>query len=126
MNLLHVAERLETAGVGLRGKTIFVNMIPAEASTGVLLRNDLRGTLIDHELPGYYKSMFQLIARAPNYTDGEALIEAAVQALTIKVSTQVGPQTFVYMRPDRLPVVYPLSKGSLLEFSVNMECCFFE
>ena len=126
MNLLPSANLLEEAGIGIKGKTLFINMIPAEASTGILLRNDLKGTNIDYELPGYYKSTYQLIARAPNYSDGEALIKSAVLALTIKVETQVETQRFKYMRPDRLPVVFPLSKGSLLEFAVNMECCWTE
>ncbi len=125
MNLMPVAERLESATLGVRGKTIFINMIPAEAPKGILLRNDLRGTHIDHELPGYYKGFFQLIVRAPNYTAGEELIKEAIAALTV-VETQVGTQHFRYIRPKTLPVVFPLSKGALLEFSVHMDCCFTE
>lgn len=126
MNLLPSAQLLEDARLGRQGKDIFINMIPAEAPQGLLLRNDLRGTEIDHELPGYYKAGFQLIARSPNYVDGQALIETAIVALTIAQPTQVGGQHFVYMRPRTLPVVFPLSKGSLLEFAVWIDCCFTE
>lgn len=126
MNLIPVAQRLQDAALGTMGKTIFINMIPAEAPRGLLLRNDLRGTNIDYELPGYYRTMFQLIARGTSYSDTEALLKSAITALTIKTPTQVGTMRFNYLRPDRLPVVYPLSKGSLLEYAVNMECCFTE
>jgi hypothetical protein len=126
MNLLPVAQKLQDASLGVMGKTIFINMIPAEAPRGLLLRNDLRGTDIDYELPGYYRTMFQLIARGASYADTEALLKSAITALTIKTPTALGTMRFSYLRPDRLPVVYPLSKGSLLEYAVNMECCFTE
>lgn len=126
MNLLNISQRLEDAGVGIQGKSIFINMIPAESARGVLLRNDLRGTLIDHELPGYYRTSFRLIVRSDAYADGQDLITQAVEALRINLATQVGSQRFVYMRPRTLPVVFPLSKGSLLEFAVDIDVCFTE
>lgn len=126
MNLISVAQQLEDAGIGVMGKTIFINMIPAEAPKGILLRNDLRGTAINYELPGFFKAGFQLIARAASYTEGEALIKDAILALTVKFPQQIGNQRFAYMRPRTQPVVYPLSKGSLLEFSTWMDCCFTE
>lgn len=126
MNLLNVAQRLEDAGVGIKGKSVFINMIPAESARGVLLRNDLRGTLVDYELPGYYKGSFRLIVRTDAYDDGNDLIAQAISAITIKQETQLGSQRFLYIRPRTLPVVFPLSKGSLLEFAVDMDVRFTE
>ena len=37
MNLLPLAEKLEADGVGVMTDTIFINMIPVEAPTGVRL-----------------------------------------------------------------------------------------
>lgn len=125
MNLLPIAEKLEADGVGVMADTIFINMIPAEAPTGVLLRNPLQGTQIDYELPGFYKAEFKVIARATTYQDGDALIQAVFNSLTL-VETNVGSMYVKYMRPKTKPVVFPISKGNLLEFSADFSICFTE
>lgn len=125
MNLMPIAEKLEVDGVGVMAETIFINMIPAEAPTGVLLRNPLQGTQIDYELPDFYKTEFKVIARATTYPEGEALIQAVFDSLTV-VETQVGSMYVKYMRPKTKPVVFPLSKGNLLEFSADFAICFTE
>lgn len=125
MNLLPVAEKLEADGVGVMADTIFINMIPAEAPTGVLLRNPLAGTQIDYELPGFYKTQFKVICRAPNYAEGEALIQAVFDSLTV-AETQVGTMYVKHMRPKTKPAVFPLSKGNLLEFAADFDICFTE
>lgn len=123
MNLLPVAQLLETSGVGVQSKTIFINMIPESASRGILLRNKLQGTVINYELPGYYKTKFQLIVRSNSYSDGEALMNQAVAALTVS-ETQVGPMYMRFMRPYTQAVVFPLSKGNLLEFALDFDVAF--
>lgn len=125
MNLLPLAEKLEADGVGVMADTIFINMIPVEAPTGVLLRNPLQGTLIDYELPGFYKTTFKVICRAPNYAEGEALIQAVFDSLTV-IEAQVGPMYVKHMWPRTKPVVFPLSKGNLLELSADFDVCFCE
>lgn len=125
MNLLPIAEKLEADAVGVLAETIFINMIPAEAPTGVLLRNPLHGTQIDYELPGFYKTEFKIIARSTNYTDGDALIQAVFDSLTVS-NIQLGSMYVKYMRPKTKPVVFPLSKGNLLEFSADFSVCFTE
>jgi hypothetical protein len=125
MNLMPLAQRLEIKGIGAQGSTIFINMIPAECSEGVLLRNKLQGTLIDYELPGYYKAKFQLIVRAKGYQSGDALIRRTIAALLVN-DTQIGTMYVRYMRPATLPVVFPLSKGNLLEFAVDFDVLFNE
>jgi hypothetical protein len=123
MNLLPLAQLLETDGLGVQGKSIFVNMIPESAPRGILLRNKLQGTVINYELPGYYKAKFQIIVRSSSYADGEALMAQALVALTV-ANTQVGPLFMRYMRPHTQSVVYPLSKGNLLEFALDFDAVF--
>lgn len=125
MNLTPLAEKLEADGVGVMADTIFINMIPVDAPQGVLLRNNLRGTEIDYELPGFFKTDFQVIVRAPNYTAGEALIQEVFNSLTLS-EQQLGPLYFKFMRPRTKPVVFPISKGNLLEFSADFSVCFTE
>lgn len=123
MNLLPIIEHLESEGLGVQAKTLFINQMPAEAPTGILLRNTLQGTHIDYELPGYFKGKFQLIIRANSYSVGDELITSAIAALTLSNVT-LGDMTFKYMRPQTLPVVFPISKGNLLEFATVIDAVF--
>ena len=124
MNLKPLIDRLVELEVGLPGRTLFINMIPAEATRCVLLRNPLVGTKINYELPGFYKTKFQLIARAGNYEAGEALAEKAIEALTMGHGTRVGNYVIRHCRPLTHPSAYPLSKGNLLEFAVDFDVAF--
>lgn len=124
MNLIPLTQRLEELNVGVQGKTIFINMIPADATRGVLLRNPLTGTPINYELPGFYRTEFQLIARAGDYQAGEALVEKATAALTLSAGTALGTMRFRHCRPKTHPSAYPLSKGNLLEFACDFDVAF--
>jgi hypothetical protein len=123
MNLLPLVSHIEAANLGTRAKTIFVNQMPIECTSGILLRGMLAGTKVDHELPGYYKTKFQLVVRANGYDTGNALANSVVSALTVN-NTQIGEMFFKYMRPCTMPVVFPISKGNLLEFAVEFDVAF--
>jgi len=126
MNVLPLAQRLEDLGVGKQGKSIFVYMMPSEAVSAVMVRNQLAGTRINHELPGYYKTRLQVIARGANYKAAETLMASAVAALTLEPGAVLGDMTFNYCRPQTLPMPFPLSAGNLIEFSVYFEVCFVQ
>ncbi|MPQ56301.1 minor capsid protein [Duganella sp. FT27W] len=125
MNLLPLAAILSSAKLGIEGETLFVDMMPADAGNAVLLRNPLTGTKINHELPGYFKTEFQVIVRATlgGYGEGLALMEQVVEAFTME-ETAVANMHFNYCRPRTTPVVFPLSEGNILEFNVMFDCCF--
>lgn len=123
MNLMPLIELLESTGHDARGSTIFLNMMPSQAENAILLRSPPQGTLIDYELPGYYRTEFQLIVRGHHFAETESLIKQAVQSLTLKDAT-VGPYYFNYCRPRTEPVSFPLSDGNLLEFSVTFDTSF--
>ena len=125
MNLIPIANLLQSDGLGISGTTLFVDMMPSETTQGILLRNILTGSKINYELPNFYQTQFQLIIRTPSghYDQGEALINATVAALTISAKP-IESTFYNYLRPHTDPVVFPISKGNLLEFSVMMDCCF--
>lgn len=125
MDLIDIASYLETNGLGVQGKSIFINQMPVECKSGLMLRSPLRGTRIDYELPGYYKGMFQLTVRAPNYVLGNQNIKDITSALTIANQT-IGSYFYNYIRPLNLPVAFPISKGNLIELSTEFEVCFTE
>jgi hypothetical protein len=123
MNLMPLADLLESSGHGNQGDTVFLNMMPAQAETAILLRSPLTGTPIDYELPGYYRTEFQLIVRGRDYVAAEVRIAAVVATLTLK-NAAVGPLYFNYCRPKTEPVSFPLSDGNLFEFSTNFDVSF--
>lgn len=125
MNLLPLATELQAKKIGTMGKTVFINMLPIDVPLGVLLRNSLSGTEIDYELPGYFRTDFQVIVRAGSYQAGEALMEKVFNALTFS-DRQLGDMHFNYMRPRTEPVVFPLSEGNLLEFSAYFDVSFYK
>lgn len=123
MNLMPFADKLETDLVAVKGKTLFINMMPVTCKTGVLLRDKLTGTPIDHELPGFYKGRFQVIARSPSMVEGDALINAVMASLTLS-ETQLGSMLIRYSRPSELPSVFPLSDGNIYEFNLWFDVAF--
>lgn len=126
MNVLPLAQRLEDQGVGIQGKSIFAYMMPTEAVNAVMVRNELGGTPINYYLPGYYKTRIQLIARGPDYPSAEALMTAALDALTLPAGTVLDNMTFNYCRPWTMPAAFPISAGSLIEFNVYLDVCFVQ
>lgn len=125
MKLMPLANLLEAYGLGVKAETLFLDMLPAEAEQAILLRNPLSGTPINHELPGYFETEFHVIVRTParEYQAGSDLIDGVVKALTM-ANEQVEDHWFNYCRPRTEPIVFPLSDGNLLEFTVTFDCNF--
>lgn len=125
MNLANLVDRIQAAGHGVKAKSLFMQMMPAEAQSAILLRGMLAGTKIDHYLPGFYQTEFQVIVRSIGYVTGEALIKRVTADLTFE-ELVLGNQCFNYCRPRTLPVAFPLSAGNLVEHSVMFDVCFVE
>ena len=125
MKLVQIAEYLQDNGLGVMGENLFVNMMPVDCLSGILLRDPPTGAEIDYELPGYFKSHFRLIVRATNYEQGRELIESAAAALTIS-DTSIGDIYFRFMRPRTQPVAFPISPGNLMEFLIDMRVIYME
>ena len=125
--LQDLLSRLEDEGVGKRGGksgTLFVNSMPQSIGLGVALMSKLTGDPIDYELPKYRKTGFQLVVRAQNYQEGENLIKAAVEALTITQPTSLEEHHVKYVRPKHDFVSFPVSDGNNTEFSVNFDAVY--
>jgi hypothetical protein len=125
MNLMPLADRLQASGLGTQGKNIFLNMMPSEAESAILLRNPLSGTKINYELPAYFRTQFQLIVRGSNYVAALAVMNQAIAALTM-TNFQLETLYFNYSRPHADPVSFPLSKGNLIEFNVMFDVNFID
>lgn len=125
MRLDAVAQHLEEEGVGIVGKTIFINFIPADLE-GILLRDNFGGMRYDHELPGYFKGSFMLISRARGYEKSKALSDAAIEALKAATNKEVDTVTFRYMRPRSKPFAYAPSPGQNNEFHTTVDTLYID
>lgn len=125
MNLMPFADLIETAGLGVKGESLFLEMMPAEAGLAIMLRSPLSGTPINYEILGLFRTEFQLIVRGYSYVETKALMVAAIAAVT-KTEVQVGEMFVKHARPRTEPVAFPLSKGNLLEFSVMFDAIFIK
>jgi hypothetical protein len=128
MNVLPLVQRLVEQGVGKMGTNLFAYMFPAGATSAVLVRNDINGTKIDYELPGYYRTRVQVIAREATYLKASALMDKTLAALTLDPGTVLEDgatrMTFNHCRPEAMPAVFPLTGGNLIEFNVYLDVCF--
>ena len=118
--LLDIATYLDEQGHGYaegRDKNIFVFSMPETLKEGILLKDAALGTMIDHELPGYFPTEFQVIVRATGYAEGEEKSEAISNTLTVLNQT-IGTLNVNYIRPRHVPIVFPVSEGDYLEWLI--------
>lgn len=124
--LLDIATHLEEQDQGYttgREKNIFVYAMPEHITKGILLKDAIFGTQIDHELPGYFVNDFRVIVRAKEHAEGEDKAKAVADALTILNQT-IGTLGVNYIRPRHLPMVFPVSEGDYLEWLVTFDASF--
>lgn len=125
-----IMDRLAVANVGTPGTTLFAHKMPATVTKGVLVLAPLTGSEIDYELPGWRRSRYQIIARAPSVSEAMTLAMAASAALTwllprtVPASGMYPSIEVKYFRPLHDPIVYPRSEGNLVEASVNFETAY--
>jgi hypothetical protein len=125
MDLKPLIDKLADEGFGIFGTDLFIFQMPPGPRQAIMLRERLQGTPINHELPGYFRTIFQMVVRHPSYVDGMALAKQVSAALAVtQEGTVVGPQTFNYIRAQTEPVGFPVSEGNLIEFSVFFDVCY--
>lgn len=123
MNLMPIANKLEFEGLGVQGKSLFINFMPMEAKTAIMLRTPLSGTEINHELPGYFKTYFVVVTRAPEYVAALDMMKAVMLTLTA-YDTDLDDISVKYLRPATMPVSFPVSEGNFYEVQVRFDIAF--
>lgn len=123
MDLVPIANKLQSEGLGIQGKTLFINFMPMEAKTAIMLRTPLAGTIIDYELPGYFKTSFIVVSRAPEYVAALNLMKSAMRVLTLD-NVDLEQINVKFMRPATLPVPFPVSDGNFYEVQIRFDIAF--
>jgi hypothetical protein len=125
MNLRPLLDRLADEGLGTVGLTLFIQHIPEKVAEGIVLMLPASGVMIDHELPQYRSTGFQLVVRDKNYEDGNAMAQAASSALTLGETTLDG-MLVKFCRPRHEPLPFQRSQGGYWEFSVNFDFTYLD
>lgn len=123
MDMMPIANKLQAMNLGEKGKTLFINFMPMECKDGILLRSPLNGTTIDFELPGYYKTTFNVIVRGHDYAIAAAKMQSVMTALCF-FETPLEGVHYKYVRPKSLPVTFPVSEGNFYEIQVSFDANF--
>lgn len=98
--------------------SLFLRMRPAMDTTTVLLLEPLSGTAINHYAKNYVTGTFQLVVSAGRYSEGKALADTLLNALTIE-RNQITDDMFVQQcLPNHHPVSFPKTEGDEIEHSV--------
>lgn len=128
MNIDAFGDLLEDAGLGTKGVDLFKHEMPDDAKVGILLRLPYEGVPIDHELPGYFRTKFQVIVRAARDATGWDLANRIQAALTFGERDLTVEGSVVmranFCRPRTLPLSYQRSDGNGKEWSIHFDFCF--
>lgn len=123
MNLEAIASKLQLENVGKKGRSIFINSMPADAETGILLRIPFVGTEIDYELPNYRKTKFNVATRAKDYREAETLMRKVMACLTLS-EVALENMDVRYIRPRTEPVPFPVTPAGQFEFLVIFDAVY--
>jgi hypothetical protein len=127
-----IMNRLESAGLGTIGQSIFGHYMPAEVRSGILVLSSLAGNSISYETPGFrMDDRFQVIVRdttAQNAMDvGRSVRDALVATERFVMPSGVAgvPNMLVsYIRPISDPILFPRAQSGLFECSLNSEITY--
>ncbi len=128
MRLEDIAEYLVSLDIGLKTrdseKNLFVNYMGPKIPKGVLIRESYMGTPINHYLPDYFRTSFQIIVRDSDYVEGRRKADMILESLTVKQSRTIGTMSVRQILPRHEPLVYPVSEGNRLEWSMNFDAAY--
>ena len=101
-----------------RGRSLFVNQMPAEAEFAVLLKESYAGVEIDPYMPGLRRGKFQVVVRGKDFSETKNLIEEISRVLKLQETafTEIDVKVCI---PLHEPIPFAVSDGALHEFSVN-------
>lgn len=119
------AQVLDSEGLGVPGKSLFIYHSPDNVRNCILIIDSLDGVERDENLPGYKKSEFSVIIRHTVYQSAMTIAKQVVKALDLHRLTVNG----IYvnrMRATRDPIAFPIPDSDVIEVSVNLWAAFVE
>ncbi len=116
---------IDDAKIAQLGTNLFINKMPISVTNGILLRNPINGTKIDHELKGHYNTEFKVIVRTTSYEVGYSLMRKVFDLLTLD-NHVIENMLIKHCYPDNEPIEYPISEGNTIELASDFKIAFGE
>jgi len=119
MKFEDIAKHIEDTVSGIRlGRNLFINRVPADVTTGVLLKETYAGTERDQYIPGLRRGRFQVVVRGTDFSKTKSLIDTIVDTLSI-TEREFSEVHFKVIAPMTEPIPFMESDGGFCEFTVN-------
>lgn len=118
--LVALAQHITDSGIASQEEDLFINMMPAKVSNGVLLRNPINGTKINYEIVGHYNTEFKVIVRTTSFANGDTRMRELFALLTIS-NQKIGNIMVKHCYPDNEPISYPISEGNIIELATDFK-----
>ncbi len=125
-----IVNKIEGAGLGEAGQTIFRGTLPADKEVAIGLFEPLEGIAVDPHLPDYYKPNLKVIVRHNKISDGRKLAYALMALLAVQgeefypANDERGEALIKVFYPRSLPIQFPSNVGNLTEWSLNFQTAF--
>ncbi len=113
-----IALHLDSLGLGKAGRTLFVNVEPADVERGILLRQFGGRRNPDYHGKGPRHLKFQGVFRSNTYADTLRLAEQVSTALTLR-QRQLGGTWFYGIDPLEEPIPFGREASGTYTFVVN-------
>lgn len=122
MDLMPIAEYLQSKGLGRLGQDLFAYFMPDAVTAGLLLTTQMPvyRNKYAHQL---FRGEFQVIARGSTHDEVRARLDSVSDTLDVQGLT-LGTMNFRFILPKHAPLAYPRAESRLLEASVNFEFAF--
>lgn len=118
--LLEIAKYIESKGLGVIGKTIFVNEMPAGCDRGLVVFTSGEGLRQHTDISGYYRGYVSIAARAPKYQEGQLLATEVLKSMSFQGKV-LGGVNFQLSRPEALPQSFPANESGYVEWLTSFE-----
>jgi hypothetical protein len=125
-----ISKKIEDAGLGEFGVTIFRGTMPAENKVAIGFFEPLDGITVDPYLPDFYKPTLKVIVRHNKISEGRKLADQVMRLLTVtaeefyEANADRGEVCLKVFHPRALPIQFPSAVGNLTEWSINFQTAF--
>lgn len=122
MDLIVLANHLQSQGFGTTGVDLFAYAMPDGISRGLLVTSQM--PIYRHQYANeLYRGEFQVVARGSDHDEIRSRLGSVADALNAR-GVVLGDMNFRFIFPKHAPLVFPRADSQLLEASVNFEFAY--
>ncbi|HDC4343477.1 TPA: hypothetical protein O8L42_004460 [Klebsiella quasipneumoniae] len=115
-----LAMYLAGKGVGKAGSDIFIDAMPQNVKSAVMVTSATSGIAVDDELRGFYLDSMLIVVRDISLASAQKKMQVINDLFPVDNVTSKSV-FFRMLRPMTLPIVYPRNDGALFEIGLPVE-----